>query len=86
LTLANLYAAWTASGAAHGWWLASSLLALTDRILTFAYFIPAMVGLMKAADSPASAAAATRWVGLNYLRHVLVLSGWLAALRALTLL
>jgi hypothetical protein len=86
LTLANLFAAWTAVGAGRDWWMAASLLALGDRILTFTYFIPAMVGLMKATDSPASAAAATRWLNLNYLRHVLVFGGWLAALTALTLL
>src|SRR5262245_18693855 len=60
LTLANLWAAWNAAGAARGWWLAAGLVVLVDRILTFAYFIPTMVGLMSAADSPASIATATR--------------------------
>ena len=86
LTLANLLAAWTVSGATRAWWLAAALLVLVDRILTFSYFIPTMVGLMNAKDSPASVALATRWVKLNYLRHVLVLGGWLAALRAFSLL
>lgn len=85
LTLANLGAAWTASGAARDWWLAASVFVLADRILTFAYFIPVMVGLMKATPSPASGAIAARWLTLNSLRHVLVFGGWLAALRALTL-
>jgi hypothetical protein len=85
LTLANLFAAWTASGVARDWWLAASLLVLTDRILTFAYFIPAMVGLMNEADSAAATARATRWMSLNYLRHVLLFGGWLAALRAFAL-
>ena len=86
LTLANLLAAGKASGAARGWWLAAALVVLTDRILTFSYFIPTMVGLMNAADSSASVARATRWVSLNYLRHALVFGGWLAALRAFSLL
>ena len=45
-----------------------------------------MVGLMNATDSPASVAAATRWLRLNYVRHALVLAGWLAALEAFSLL
>jgi hypothetical protein len=44
-----------------------------------------MVALLNAPDSPAAVAAATRWMNLNYLRHVLVLSGWLAALKAFSL-
>ena len=83
LTLASLGAAWHAHGSVRGWWLAAGLLALADRALTFVYFIPTMVGLMQAADSPAAVAAATRWWRLNYLRHALVLAAWLASLNAL---
>ena len=57
------------------WWLAAALAALADRALTFAYFIPTMIGLMNASDSPAAVAAAERWMRLNYLRHALVLIG-----------
>jgi hypothetical protein len=81
LTLANLFAAWRASGGVRGWWLAAALAALTDRVFTFAYFIPSMVRLMGAPDSPESVAAATRWSNLNYLRHAIVLVAWLAALK-----
>lgn len=77
--------AWRGAGPERGWWLAAALAALADRALTFSYFIPAMMGLMNAADSPAAVAAAERWMYLNYLRHVLVLAAWLAALRALSL-
>jgi hypothetical protein len=45
-----------------------------------------MVGLMNAADSPTTVAAATRWATLNFLRHALVLGGWLAALKTFALL
>jgi hypothetical protein len=83
LTLANLYAAWHAAGSVRGWWIAAGLFALADRALTFVYFIPAMIRLMKAADSPGSVAAAMRWWRLNYLRHAIVLTAWLASLRAL---
>jgi hypothetical protein len=53
--------------------------------LGIAYFIPAMIRLTDAADSPESVAAATRWWTLNYLRHATVLAAWLASLRALEL-
>ena len=86
LTLANLLAAWRAPAAVRGWWLAAALTVLADRVLTFTYFIPTMVRLMNAADSPASVALATRWWNLNYVRHVIVLAGWLAALKAFSLL
>jgi hypothetical protein len=85
LALANLYFAWTESGPAHGWWLAAAATVLFERVFTFSYFIPTMVGLMHAADSPAAAATALRWSRLNYLRHLLVLGSWLAALETLTL-
>jgi hypothetical protein len=86
LTLANLVAASRASGAIRGWWLAAALAALADRVFTFSYFIPTMVGLMKAADSPAAVAVAVRWWHLNYLRHAIVLAAWLLALQAFAML
>jgi hypothetical protein len=85
LTLANLFAAWRASGAVRGWWLAAGLAALVDRMFTFSYFIPTMVHLMGATDSPQSVAVATRWWNLNYLRHAIVLVAWLASLRTFAL-
>ena len=85
LTIANLAAAWVATGPERTWWLAAGLAALADRVLTFAYFIPTMIRLMNAADSPAAAAAAARWVGMNYVRHAITLVAWLAALNAFSL-
>lgn len=85
LTLANLFAAWRTSGAVRGWWLAAGLAAMADRAFTFSYFIPTMVRLMGATDSPESVAVATRWWNLNYLRHAIVLAAWLASLRAFAL-
>jgi hypothetical protein len=85
-TLANLIAAWHASGPARSWWLAAATVAVAERIFTFAYFIPRIVGLMNAADSPVTAAAAIRWSHLNYLRHLLVLIAWLSALRTFSLI
>jgi hypothetical protein len=85
LTLANLFFASRSTGAVRGWWLTAALAALADRVFTFSYFIPTMVGLMKAHDSPESVATATRWATLNYLRHAIVLAAWLAALKAFAL-
>jgi hypothetical protein len=85
LTLANLWAAWTAPAPLRAWWLLASLAALGDRILTFSYFIPTMVGLMNAPDTPATVAAAARWAALNYVRHALTLTAWLAALKTFSL-
>src|SRR5262245_29291830 len=85
LTIANVFFAWTAAGPAHGWWLTASSIVIAERAFTFSYFIPTMVRLMDAADSPAAVATALRWSRLNYVRHLLVLGGWLAALKTLTI-
>ena len=86
LTLVNTYAAWQSTGPLRFWWLVAALAAVADRLFTFAYFIPTMVGLTNAPDSPAAVSAAMRWSHLNYLRHAVVLVAWLAALRAFGLL
>lgn len=85
LTLVSLYVAWRATGSFRGWWLVACFAALADRVFTFSYFIPTMVGLMDAPDSPESVATATRWWNLNYVRHALVLTAWLAALKTFSL-
>ena len=86
LTFASLLAAWPGHGGFRVWWLASALAALGDRVFTFAYFIPTMVRLMRAPDSPESVAVATWWRNLNYLRHAIVLLAWLMSLQAFSLL
>ena len=86
LTLANLIAAWRAAGMLRSWWLTAAMAALADRVFTFFYFIPTMVGLMQTPDSAESVATAMRWENLNYLRHALVLTAWLAGLKAFSLL
>ncbi|HEX7085747.1 MAG TPA: hypothetical protein VF198_05250 [Vicinamibacterales bacterium] len=85
LTLVNLWAAWQAPAPLRTWWLIAAGVALVERVFTFSYFIPTMVGLMNAADTPASVASAVRWSSFNYLRHVLALTAWLAALRTFAL-
>ena len=86
LTLANLIAAWFARIALRKWWLAAAVMALVERIFTFAYFIPTMYSLIydRAMEQPAVVATAVQWGQLNYIRHVLILLAWLAALRVFT--
>jgi hypothetical protein len=85
LTLANVWAAWQAPAPVRTWWLIAAVVALIERIFTFSYFIPTMVGLMNAADTPQAVATATRWSMLNYGRHVLVFIAWLSALKTFSL-
>ena len=81
LTLISLYGAWRADEPVRFWWLTAALAALADRMFTFSYFIPTMVGLMGAPDASESVAIANRWWNFNYLRHAIVLAAWLAALK-----
>src|SRR5258708_1483233 len=74
LTVANLIAGWHSASPARLWWLAAAVIALSDRVLTFGYFIPTMISLMRASDSSQSAATAVRLHGVNYLRPALVLA------------
>ena len=48
-------------------------------------FVPTMVGLMAAPDSPESVASAVLWQNLNYLRHAILLAAWVAALKTFSL-
>src|SRR5882672_4217131 len=85
LTLANLIAAWRAPAPVRGWWLAAAIAAVADRVTTCAYFIPTMIRLMRAPDSPESVAVAIQWAHLNYLRLAILLAAWLTALKAFSL-
>lgn len=86
LALLNLWASSRARGSLRRWWLAASAAALTDRVVTFTYFIPTLLGLMRTGDSPASVEAAVRWSTLNYGRHAIVGASWLCSLKTFSLL
>jgi hypothetical protein len=86
LTIANGIAAWSASGRLRRFWVGAAAAALVERAFTLAYFIPTLVGLMDSPDSPQAAALAMRWVNLNYVRHVIALIAWVAALKAFAVL
>ena len=61
--------------------------AMIDRIMTFAYFIPTMLTLMRegALSETAAVAKARQWVALDYVRLAATLVAWLAAQMALSL-
>ena len=88
LTLASLVLLWGTPEPGRRWWLISVAAALLDRVLTFAYFIPTMIRLMRGDIRPESAAVAKarQWVKLGYLRHATTLIAWLAALQAFALI
>jgi hypothetical protein len=87
LALANAIAAWRDRSPARSWWLAGVALVIVERMATFGYFIPTMVGLMSDVGlSPAEVAATlSRWSFLNDGRHLLTLAAWIAAMKAFSL-
>lgn len=87
LTLASLAVTWNLGNSIKLWWLAAAVITLLERIGTFSYFIPTALKLMRAETASATKSAiASQWKRLNLLRAALNLAGWLAALKALSLL
>jgi hypothetical protein len=88
LTLLCLIRGWTMPEPSRTWWLVAGGAALIERLLTFGYFIPTMIRLMREELQPESAATtkARQWVRLGYVRQLLTLIAWLAALHAFGLL
>lgn len=87
LTLASLAVTWNLANPLKQWWLAAAIITLLERIGTFSYFIPTALKLMQAETiSTTRSAMASQWMRLNLLRAVLSFTGWLAALKALSLL
>ena len=86
LTVANLIAGWNAAGGVRAWWIAAAIAALADRVLTFGYFIPTMIRLMRMPDSAQARETALAWLRVNHVRHALTLTAWLLSLQAFALL
>ncbi len=84
LTLASLVAAWWTPDAVRSWWLAAAAAALVDRVMTFAYFIPTMLKLLRNDTFQESevVAKARQWVNWGLVRHAATLAAWFAALMA----
>ena len=87
LALANLVAAWLEQGPRRYWWLGAVAIVVAERIATFSYFIPSMLWLQGTENLPQAEVqdALSQWMLLDYGRHVLTLTGWLAALKAFSL-
>jgi hypothetical protein len=88
LTIANFVVAIQSKGSRRDWWIAAVVITIFERIGTFSFFIPAAIKLMR--DEPLlsasrAAALASRWIQVNYMRDVLTLLGWLAALKTLSM-
>ena len=88
LTIASLALVWTAEGSRQDWWLASTVLLVVERLVTFGYFIPTMARLQSSSGWPRDRVESTlsQWMRLNLGRHLLVLAAWLTALQAFTTL
>jgi hypothetical protein len=85
LTIANLFTAWWSQGAARRWHLSAVFVSAVERIATFSYFIPTMVGLMGTEGSPEEVGATlARWSTMNHGRHLLTLVAWFCALKTLS--
>jgi hypothetical protein len=81
LTLASFFAIRFVDPETRKWWLIAAWASLGSQILTFAYFIPTLLQLSGGRETNARAVA-FQWAQVNWFRHVLSFSAWLAALQA----
>jgi len=86
LTIANLIVAFQSQEPIHGWWLAATIIILLERVGTLIFFIPAAIKLQRGENLSASkiTSLVSWWIGLNYVRNIFTLAGWLLALKSLT--
>jgi hypothetical protein len=84
ISLLNVFAAWLAAEPQRTWWLISSITAVFLIAITFAYFVPVLMRLPKASTiQPDALTRMVRlWVRLNWIRFILLVMAWLAALKA----
>jgi hypothetical protein len=87
LWLVNAIVAWNFDlGIVRNAWLVALAVILVERLLTFGYFIPVMVRLMKGDLNDIRASnLAHQWAGMNWIRHALNLLALLATLKAFAL-
>ena len=84
LTLLNGIAARRDRSARRKPWLAAVGVLACERLATFGYFIPTMIGLMQhLASNPEVVSRLNAWMALNHGRHALTFAAWLLATRAL---
>lgn len=80
----NLIVAWQSEGPRRAWWLLGAGASTAVIIVTFTYFVPVLLRLLRAGEMPATEVAGMVrwWVRLNWLRAVVLMAAWLAALKA----
>lgn len=85
LTVVNAITAWRERTPRRAPWLAAVGVLACERLATFGYFIPTMIGLMESSTSnPEVVSRLHGWMRLNHGRHVLTFAAWLLAMRTLT--
>ena len=86
LTILNAIAAYRSRNPRRRWHLSATAVVIVERLATFSYFIPMMIGLMgsQGLSEAEMRASLAQWELLNYVRHLLTLTGWILALKALT--
>jgi hypothetical protein len=84
ISLVNLVVALMSHELMRGWWIAASGASVFIMVVTFAYFVPELISFAKTAAAPPAGVAprVRRWVALNYLRAVILIAAWIAALKA----
>jgi hypothetical protein len=86
LSIAALLTGWRTGPEHRAWLLAATLTSFVMTVITFAYFVPTLIGLMKSspdeADAARVASKARLWAALNWVRVAVLIAAWLCALRA----
>jgi len=82
ISIINLIVALGAGEPKRTWWIAASAIAIAVMIVTFAYFVPALLRFARAAEGDDVTASAKTWVMLNYVRAIAIIAAWLSALKA----
>jgi len=88
LSMLNMMLAFRYEGPAHDWWLTAAILIFVTRIITFAYFIPAILRLMQPDKIPPAELPARikRWTTLSPLRLITEFAALITAMCALHML
>ncbi len=86
LTILNIILAVQSVEETQVWWLSAALIILSERIMTFAFFIPTIIKLQRIKDnSEETSKKISRWIRLNYIRNILTLAGWVLILKVIIL-
>lgn len=89
LTIATLISARWTRGLHRRWRVAAAGLAMVSQVFTFVWFVPNIMRLLggdvltMSRDEVSS--LANLWLNLNWIRVALLMTAWLAAMRAMTI-